>query len=523
MLQTLSLTRSSQGMTAPCSESEVADFGTYQRWLFVITQLGYLPVAGSMLATTFFEPSKIHCDRIRNDSLSPMENAPFESFLFEQDDENFYSLLMHWKLACRQSVIPTFISFFVMFGGVLGAFVAGYLADRFGRKPVVVGTMTALCLGNLLLMALGDSHWALTGVVLGCLGAASGGYMVTNMVLVVEALDKARSRLLVVSMNGWPIGMSFVAICAWLSRHWWTYHLVVAVSAGIFVVVLQTFSLESVRWLVQHNRHVRADKIRLIIDNRNGLSSTPSPCVRFSDAQSSLEPLTTPVGTERPTPPSPRRHYTYVDLFTNRAVRSHLLALLYCFTASSMVSFGIYFNVEALPGNRFVNLLSMGALKFSLGLVPFFVSGWLGRRPIVLLSTGVATLAGWSLVVAWIALRLGNHWLISALSITVTAALDPTWKINHLYSTELFPTVVRNMARAVCNVGARLGGVVAPGIVFLRSTNEVFPYVVFSALLSVQWLVSFAFLPETKDKPLNDVLEENATENSQEDDADRSV
>ncbi|KAK0404145.1 hypothetical protein QR680_017310 [Steinernema hermaphroditum] len=491
-------------MTAP-GESEVDDFGAYQRWLFVITQLGYLPVAGSMLATTFFEPSKAQCERMRNGS-STMGNAPFESFLFEQEEENFFSLLMHWKLACRHSAIPTFISFFVMLGGVVGAFVAGYLADRFGRKPVVVGTMTALCLGNLLLMALSDSHWVLTGVTLGCLGAASGGYMVTNMVLVVEALEKARSRLLVVSMNGWPLGMSFVAVCAWLSRHWWTYHLVIALSAGIFVIVLQTFSLESVRWLVQHNRHVCADRIRLIIDSRNGMPSI----LRFSDVQCASEPLT--LGLEaKPTTP-PRRHYSYVDLFAHRAVRAHLLALLYCFTVSSAVSFGIYFNVEALPGNRFVNLLSMGALKFCLGLVPFFVSRWFGRRPIALLSTGVAALAGWSLVVAWIALRLGNHWLVSALSITVTAALDPTWKINHLYSTELFPTVVRNMARAVCNVGARLGGLVAPGIVFLRGSNEVLPYVVFSVLLSLQWLISFAFLPETKDRPLSDALQKEGAE-----------
>ena len=35
------------------------DFGVYQLVLFVITQLGYLPVAGGMLSTTFFEPTKV--------------------------------------------------------------------------------------------------------------------------------------------------------------------------------------------------------------------------------------------------------------------------------------------------------------------------------------------------------------------------------------------------------------------------------------------------------------------------------
>ncbi|TKR80636.1 hypothetical protein L596_014680 [Steinernema carpocapsae] len=389
-------------MTKPSDvegESSPADFGTYQIWLFVITQLGYLPIAGSMLATTFFEPSKFHCDRLQNVSSSPMENGEFESFLFEQEDENFHSLLVHWNKACQQSTIPTVISFFVMFGGVIGAFMAGYLADRFGRKPVVVGAMSIVCLGNLLLTFLGQSHWVFTAATLGSLGAASGGYMVVNMVLVVEALEHAKSRLLVVSMNGWPVGMSFVAICAWFARHWWTYHCIVAITAGIFVIVLQTFSLESVRWLTQHNRHVRADKIRLIIGNRNGTHSSSSVSVQLPDSQRLTKLLSKEVDleceTSTLTPPTvTRRHYSYIDLFVNNSVRSHLLALLYCFTVSSVVSFGIYFNVEALPGSRYVNLLSMGALKFSLGLVPYFVSRWLGRRPIALLSTGVSTLAG---------------------------------------------------------------------------------------------------------------------------------
>ena len=56
------------------------------------------------------------------------------------------------------------------------------------------------------------------------------------------------------------------------------------------------------------------------------------------------------------------------------------------------------------------------------------------------------------------------HWIYAVLSLAAAASIDPTWKINHLYSTELFPTSVRNMARGVCNMAARLGGVVAPSV-----------------------------------------------------------
>ena len=44
--------------TSPGVSSQ-RDFHAYQTSLFFFTQLGYLPVAGSMLSTTFFEPDQV--------------------------------------------------------------------------------------------------------------------------------------------------------------------------------------------------------------------------------------------------------------------------------------------------------------------------------------------------------------------------------------------------------------------------------------------------------------------------------
>jgi hypothetical protein len=52
--------------------------------------------------------------------------------------------------------------------------------------------------------------------------------------------------------------------------------------------------------------------------------------------------------------------------------------------------------------------------------------------------------------------------LTTVLGVVITASMDPTWKVSHLYSVELFPTGVRNMARGICNVTARLGSIAGP-------------------------------------------------------------
>lgn len=54
-------------------------------------------------------------------------------------DVEFKSLLIEWNHECRESPVTIFFSSAVMIGAVIGSLTSGFLADRFGRKPLVVG------------------------------------------------------------------------------------------------------------------------------------------------------------------------------------------------------------------------------------------------------------------------------------------------------------------------------------------------------------------------------------------------
>lgn len=66
--------------------------------------------------------------------------------------DRFHSLLAEWQLACTKRYVmwlfsmTDIMSTTLMFGGLLGAFIAGFLADRYGRKPLVVGMFISLCM-----------------------------------------------------------------------------------------------------------------------------------------------------------------------------------------------------------------------------------------------------------------------------------------------------------------------------------------------------------------------------------------
>uniref|UniRef100_A0AC34GFK6 Uncharacterized protein n=1 Tax=Panagrolaimus sp. ES5 TaxID=591445 RepID=A0AC34GFK6_9BILA len=62
------------------------------------------------------------------------------------------------------------------------------------------------------------------------------------------------------------------------------------------------------------------------------------------------------------------------------------------------------------------------------------------------------------------------------------------------------------MSRAVCNVGARVGSLAAPLIVYSRHWFHETPIIVFAIMLTIQWGIVFFIFPETKNRPLPDEI-----------------
>ncbi|KJH42701.1 hypothetical protein DICVIV_11313 [Dictyocaulus viviparus] len=402
------------------------DFGCYELKLLVISQLSYIPVTSTMLSTAFYEPGQASCF-----TLNVTRNRSAVWFRKEVGAD-FVSILFDWDEVCKNSPLTAVMSTSLMVGALSGSFFAGWMADAYGRLPLLKACLLLICFANGVFSLVATITWPLSAAVLFILGCGCGGYMV------------------------------FVAVLSWVSQHWLTYHLFVASTAFIAFIAFHLWIEESCRWLAGMHRYVEArfTAIKIMKEKTSDyqwweILGFAKPCVSMSDTKRSL------------------KKYTYADLFR------------------------FYFNADALPGNRYLNMVLMGISKFVmgcvlnitfckvvplffkiLGLLPFAVSSMVGRRPIVLIP------------------------LIAA----CTAALDPAWKINHLYSAELFPTFLRNMARAVCNSGARLGSIAAPMVVHLRSVHYLIPYLTFTLFLSAQVITVAFFMPETKNRPLPEML-----------------
>ncbi|KRZ52596.1 Solute carrier family 22 member 16, partial [Trichinella nativa] len=472
----------------------IGSLGWYQVVVLILTQINYVCVTGSMLCTMFdtLAPKLIACvDPVNVTDPCLCINGTY--------DVQFESLLFHLTHGCHDNYMPTLWSTAVMAGGVFGSVVFGYSADRFGRKLSLLIALSGCIICNLLL-TFASVHVGIVFALLSVTGFFGGGYLVISVVLPVE-LTTTRWRLLLTCLHGWPFGIMTMALTAYLTRRWDYFHLALAVQ-GLPLVVAMLFVDESPRWLILQKKYNQARQamIRIAKFNRK-----PKLDFHFETELSS--------STKCQVEKHPPRRYTYMHLIRDKAVFLPLLVLSYSWFSGGIITFGTYFDMSNLAGNIFLKTFITGSLKVGTGLIPLIFSRFVGRKPILIGAIAIACSTAWgSLVLYLVDLADYMPWL----AIVGISAIDPMWKVNHVMSVELFPTVIRSMSRAVCNVCSRLASLIAPQIAFLSSIYSPLPFVVYGTLSLLHILIAAIWLPETNNRPLPEELSaENNTQSIQ--------
>jgi len=114
-------------------------------------------------------------------------------------------------------------------------------------------------------------------------------------------------------------------------------------------------------------------------------------------------------------------------------------------------------------------------------------------------------------IVAIIAFAAGQEavvWLTVSIAMLGKFLISMTFAIAYLYTAELFPTKVRNLAVGMASTFARIGSISAPYIVdLLGSAHPGIPVVIFGICSTSAGLFSL-MLPETLNKKLPESVAE---------------
>lgn len=170
------------------------------------------------------------------------------------------------------------------------------------------------------------------------------------------------------------------------------------------------------------------------------------------------------------------------------------LACSYCF-------YGVSQYVGQLSGNAFVNVAASASVTLLGTFLSIPLMKMIGRKTILIIFNFICAVCLLILAV----LPEGPGSVVCA-SIGVVSSFI-SFVVVYLYCTELFPTVVRNAALGFSSMLARVGSMMAPFVIELRSVALWMPPVVFAILPLIAGFVTL-LLPETKGCELMTTIEE---------------
>jgi len=385
----------------------------------------------------------------------------------------------------------------LLFGCIFGASIAGWLSDRFGRRRVLM-----LCAILFALSAIGAAlprtlAEFVTARIVG--GLAIGAASVLAPLYIAEVAP-ARDRGRLVSLNQMAIvtGILLAYLANWLlsftgpSSWRWMFAVAALPSAAFFVGLF--FVPESPRWLVEMGRSAEA----LVV-----LTTINGPVTATQELSEIEQTVAEESGTlaELFQPGLRRALWIAVALAVLQQVTGINTVLFYgSIIFKEQVHSGS--NSAAIFANVIVGLVNFLATLLALNMIDKF-----GRRPLLLVSSGVMALCQVGLAAAFL-MSAPPAPLVLAIMLACVASfaigLGPgVWVLI----AEFFPTRIRGRAMSIATV-CLWAACTLLTMTFLSLANALTPsgaFLIYAAMCVITFVLVLRAVPETKGRSLEEI------------------
>ncbi|KGL72545.1 Solute carrier family 22 member 4, partial [Tinamus guttatus] len=397
------------------------------------------------------------------------------------------TIVSEWNLVCEDDwKAPLTTSLFYV-GVLVGSFVSGQLSDRFGRKNILFSTM-AVQTGFSFLQIFSTS-WEMFTVLFVIVGMGQISNYVVAFILGTEILGKS-VRILFSTLGVcifFAIGYMLLPLFAYFIRDWRLLLLALTVP-GVFCVPLWWIIPESPRWLISQGRYKEAE---VIIRKAAKINGIPAPDVLFDPVEM------------QDSKPQQQQKAILLDLFRTRNIATITIMSLLLWMITSIGYFGLSLSTPNWHGNAYVNCFLSAVIEIPAYVIAWLLLRYLPRRYSI---SGTLFLGGG--VVLFIQLvPAGSHVLSIFLVMLGKFGITSAFSMLYVYSAELYPTLVRNMAVGATSTASRVGSIVAPYFVYLGAYDRFLPYILMGSLTVLIGILTL-FLPESFGNPLPENFEQ---------------
>ncbi|XP_074538758.1 solute carrier family 22 member 7-like [Halichoeres trimaculatus] len=405
------------------------------------------------------------------------------------DHSTFISTLAtDWDLVCDYRRANKVTATIYFMGVMTGAVLFGYLSDRFGRKRMLlVSYITALIFGY---ASAFSYNFAMFAVLRFCTGVGLCGLSLIPPVLCIEWMDiKIRASVSVIMSLDWSLGTSALSGIAYLVRDW-RYLTATATSPLILAIAIWWWVPESARWLISNGK-VQSAHFYL------------SKCAQMNGREQFMADLRPEDLSKVIIVENENRKYSYLDLF--RTPRMRIIALITSTVWFGMACtyYGISLNITGFGVDIYLTQFIFGICEVPAKLFIFFTLNKTGRR---LNQAGSLLITGLCILINMF-INPDKGPIRTAVAALGKMFAEAAFTTAYLYTTELYPTVMRQNGLGFCSCIARIGVSVAPLIMVLDEVWYHLPGTIFSLVALVCGLVTLG-LSETNNARLPETIED---------------
>ena len=439
---------------------------------------------------------------------------------FVYSHENYESTVKsEFDLVCQKSWLADLATSMYYAGFGFGGVVAGYICDKYGRKPVLLSFAVGTLATNIWSSFSGDEYMFI--VTRFFMGFFVNGWLIAGYTMAVEFTgSKYRSYLTMFFQALFALGELLLSLFAISLTNWRDLQLAV----GLWVVPLFIFVPflipESYRWYMAKNRPKEAVEVatKIMAKNRNrpkicGGHGEKTILTTEEKEHLSNEIIEQIENNRKAAETAGDKSASFSDLFTNPNIRKITLNLMYNWFVNSMVYYGLALNAGSLPGSDIFNNSINAIMEWPAYIIfPFCIdSKLLGRKGTLgcfLIFGGLCCLAS-TIALEFQTCEEGDIFETTGQIFAYLGkfALSGTFALDYTYSGEIYPSEIRSVGLSVCSFAARVSGVLSPFVLSLAGLASWLPGSIFSVLGVSAGLLTF-LLPETNGNPLLTTVKE---------------
>ncbi|MFQ0814089.1 MFS transporter [Brucella anthropi] len=370
-------------------------------------------------------------------------------------------------------------------GMLIGAALFGRLADKYGRRRVLLITVACDALFGLL-----SAFAPGFGILLALrfmTGVAVGGTLPVDYAMMAEFLPaRNRGRWLVMLEGFWAVGTVIIALAAWATslagvEDAWRYIFIVTAAPALIGIWLRLWVPESPMHLLKSGRPEEAKSVMNRVLRRNGKPELPPKARLEAPLMATGEKLLSP------------------------NLRQRTLTTLAIWFLVSVSYYGIFTWIPAkLAGDGFGFVRGYGFLVVvalaqlpGYALAAYGVEAW-GRKKTLIAFLFISAAACALFTVA------NSSAVVGASILIMSFALLGTWGALYAFTPELYPTGLRASGMGAAGAMARLGGLLAPSALALVISQSFYVAVaLFAGLLALAGIIAFFIDVETRQKALD--------------------